>query len=147
MGVQNWWNINWQVKRDVFQKNFLSTTCCFKNLKWTALESNRSIRNEKPATDYWLWHVSLTNRQSSTTNHCLEFNRLSATRIPHFKMNSEDRYNVHNNSRQLRDVHNGPATKNCLHFAYPWQLVKLIPSGQRLQGWIYCTRSTLLWET
>jgi hypothetical protein len=33
---------------------------------------------------------------------------------------------------------------NPLPSAYPWQLVNLIPSGQRLQGWIYSTRSTLL---
>jgi len=59
-------------------------------------------------------------------------------------MNSDDHYIVHNNSRQLRDVHNGPAIKNCLHSAYGWQLVNLIPSGQRQQGWIYSTRSTLL---
>jgi len=61
-------------------------------------------------------------------------------------MNSEDHYIVHNKSRQLRDIHNGPAIKTSLHSAYPWQLVNLITSGKRLQGWIYSTRSALLWE-
>ena len=48
-------------------------------------------------------------------NNFLEFNSRSVTQIPNFVRTSEVHYIVHNN--------NVPAANNCLHSAYPWQLV------------------------